>query len=162
MWKLDNSDEEFERYLLAFFVFDLTVLNTVERNIVLTRVGVEVIGLGFEIRGPFGVGGATPIDLHRVYQLDLPDLWRRLGELQREAGVRYEKLPWSVSPVKAAELVACKLPDPILLEPSMPYRFGLQLFDYHVLCPNIVDLQPWAKTSGGDVRSSPVRLRYLI
>jgi hypothetical protein len=158
----ETSERMYDDHGSSDPAFDVTVLNRAARSVVLTGVGVEFVSLGFYIEPIYGGGGASVIDRHRTYQLDLPDLWVRLGEIQRAAGVSYDRLPNKVEPVPAQELVTCKVPAPVLLEAGVPYRFGLQLFNYHLLCPNRATLRFWVRTDAGEDRSLPVCLQYFL
>jgi hypothetical protein len=128
-------------------IFDLTVMNVSGDPVVMTAVGIEVLDASCDRLLLLGGAGAAPLDLHRTYQLDLPDVWRALAE--KGDGMLREK-------------ARCRLPDPIVIESRRAYRFGLHLFDYTNCCPTGVVMQFWARTDRGDVRSSKVELNYTI
>jgi TIR domain/Protein of unknown function (DUF2934) len=137
-------------------IFDITLMNPRAEPILLTAVGIEAILLSCEGVMNLGGGGAEPVNLHRTYKLQLPDLWQALAEKQRELGADRSK------PVAVEERALCRLPDPILLEGYRPYRFALHLFDFVLYCPTEVQLFFWARTNRGEARSELARLSYVI
>jgi hypothetical protein len=128
-------------------IFDITVMNVSGDAVVLTAVGIEVLGASCDRILMLGGGGAAPLELHRTYQLDLPDVWRALAEKGSRA---------------MEERARCRLPDPIVIDSRRAYRFGLHLFDYTNCCPTGVTMKFWARTDRGDVRSSKAELSYTI
>jgi hypothetical protein len=137
-------------------IFDITILSAIEKPVLLTAVGIEVVKLSCSKMLILGGGGAQPVNLHRTYKLELPDLWRVLAEKQRELGAgRYES-------VDVDEYAYTRLPDPILFQGHRGYRFGLHLFDFVNYCPTDMELLFWVRTNQGDARSEPARLTYEI
>jgi len=137
-------------------IFDITVMNLRTEPVLLTAVGFEAILLSCDGVMNLGGGGAEPVNLHRTYTLQLPDLWQALAEKQRELGADRPKT------VTVEERALCRLPDPILLEGHRPYRFALHLFDFVNYCPTEVQLFFWARTNRGEARSELTRLSYVI
>ena len=163
VWKLQEPSEQFSG--LSFYgqtgwyedpVFDITIMSRHDKPLLLTSVGIQAVRLSLGGFMPIFGGGGQRLELDRTYNLPLPDLLRSLAEKQRALG-----LSWGDA-VEVDELAYCRLPDPILIEPYRPYRFGLQLFDYINFCPTEVELYFWAKTDRGEARSERARLSFGI
>ncbi len=137
-------------------ILDVTIINRSPESRLLSSVGIVVVGASHAARLDLGGGGAEPVDLHRTYQLPLPDVRRLLAEAQRAACA--VECPW----VDLEGDSTCRLPDPILIEAGRASRYGLHLFDYTDYCPTEVELVLWARTDAGEVRSDRLRLSYLI
>jgi hypothetical protein len=130
-------------------IFDIVVINRSAEPLLLLAVGIEVVAASCKSWVILGGRSAEPLDLHRTYQLDLPDVWLALARSVKQG-----------KPV--SETSSCRLPDPILFEARRPYRFGLQLFEYTDCCPPEVDLYFTARTDRGEARSLTASLRYTL
>jgi hypothetical protein len=64
-------------------IFDIVVVDRGDRPVLLSAVGIEAVQLGCEGVLDLGGGGAGPLNLHRTYQLPLPDLWQALARRKR-------------------------------------------------------------------------------
>jgi len=129
-------------------VFDVVIMNRSAEPVLLLAVGIEVVAASFLSHDLMG-GVASIVNLHRTYQLDLPDVWAALARSVRDGKRIYETS-------------SCQLPDPVLIEARRPYRFGLHLFDYNNCCPTEVDLHFTGRTDRGKAVSLLVGLRYNV
>jgi TIR domain/Protein of unknown function (DUF2934) len=137
-------------------VFDITITNKQNHPLLVTAVGIEVTRLQFDKINIMGGDAVQTVALHRTYKLPLPDLWKELAvKLKDTQGEMHD-------PVEVIELVYCRLPDPVIIEPGRYYRYGLHLFNYVEFFPNSVDFRYWAKTDAGQARSAIAELCFEI
>lgn len=129
--------------------FDVTIMNLSDRAVVLSAVGLEVLTVDSVEIGFGGAVVSTEIELSQILLLELPDMWAPL------AGA--SKLPVDVH----GESI-CRLPSPVLMQAGAPYRFGLCLFDYWSLMPNVARVRFLVETGLDSHTSHPVLLTYTL
>ncbi|SRR5258707_821967 len=121
-------------------VFDITLLNTASRPLILTRIGIEITLVShsstLSIRPH-----ASKIEVARSYTLNVPDILTLCG-------------PFGDEPATLQEVVVLDLSDPIYMPAEAPFRYGLVLRDYCRHMPQEVYLHLWAQTDAGIARSA--------
>lgn len=137
-------------------IFDITIINTLDKPVLLTAVGLKIVQVRCEGMKIMGGDRVQTVNLHRTYKIGLPDMWSALALKLREIGLKYDHA------INVNELAKCRLPDPVFIEPYRPYRYGLHLFDYVSFCPNYLELRFWARTDKGECLSEKATLTYSI
>lgn len=127
---------------------DVTIMNQSTVPLVLTKIGIEIIGVA-QIPDGYGDGVPTKVRKMDSYVLELPDVRAMLND----------KFPGLESwerkgPVTLDLLVPMFLPDPVLIPAMTPYRYGLLLESYTEKMPNHSLIRAWALTSVGDATST--------
>lgn len=136
--------------------FDITLVNRGDEPVLLTAVGVEFLAARTNMLIMGGGASSDVVHLHRIYRLELPDVWAALAAAEKASP------PASGQLSAIRELAYCRLPDPVLMQGQAPYRYGLDLFDYPQLCPDYVELCFWIRTDAGEFRSPRASLHYLL
>jgi hypothetical protein len=129
--------------------FDITLLSTTTKPVILTDIGVEIVSVAHAI--PIGAPGGGPksvkIELAGSYTIDMPDVRGKIKD-----GRWWDNF----SPIDWNEIVSVRLPDPIYVQAEAPYRYGLLLHRYSERMPNAVILRMWIRTHQGQERSREI------
>jgi hypothetical protein len=134
--------------------FDIVIMSMTERPIVITGLGIEIIGV-FSSPGAGGGGVGPPtslkIEVQGAYELDMPDIFSEFVHLTDDYG-RYDLQ-------RLNRVVSTRLIDPIYMQPQSVFRYKLMLKNFSASMPinNLIRL--WVKTNDGDVRS---RIIYMV
>jgi len=114
--------------------------------VLLTALGVEVVSAAHitYIAGT-RVPKAVKVRKEATYTIEVPDLWTKLGRLER-------------APIDLHALVSTRVADPVYLEVMAPFRYGLYLERYIQHLPNRTILRLWARTNRGEEQSQELYL----
>jgi hypothetical protein len=133
---------------------DVVVMNMTERPLVVTDLGIEIIGLS----SGGGAGGGVidhpvslRIEMQGAYELDMPDIFSEFAHLIDDSG-EYEVLNLN-------RVISTRLPDPIYMQPQSVFRYVLTLKNFGENMPNRSFIRLWIRTSGGNAES---RILYMF
>lgn len=131
---------------------DVTVMNKSTAPLVLTKIGMEIIAVA-HIPEAYGDGTPTKIPKTDLHVLELPNVREMLNS-------KFPDLGWwePKGPVVLDLHVSTFLPDPILLPPGTPYRYGFSLANYVTKMPNHSLIRAWALTSDGAATSNRLHI----
>ncbi len=164
---------------------DVTVLNLASRPLMLTHVGIELVELSPSFDQLMGddflysdtrcAPAARKVEKQDAYVIEGREIFRWLRAhvmgVMRRRNVRGGAAARGVSDVTdagaalgdgeagvvtAGEVVWMQLDDPIHIESSAPYRFGMIVLDVRQYLPRHLILRLTARTQLGDHHSSPI------
>jgi hypothetical protein len=169
--------------------FDVTIINTSSRPVLLTAVGVEIVCMGvvIQITSAEGAVTARPRSAGSILGT-LEELLEKTGEaglprsvkVKRDGDyavkisdvwslIRADKESWKNSMKRSDDfglrielhdvLIKCRLPDPIYLQTEAPHRFALLLKGYCKQLPQHVVIRLFAQTNYGDSKSAQIYLK---
>lgn len=168
-----------EKVIGADPTFDITIINTDRRPVLVTSIGVEIVSVGFlapVIKGL--VAGALPravkVEKHDSHTIMVPDIWSllavnekwvhwnekwssALGSLNDHPEKGLPGLSKTIS-IDLNHIVSIRPPEPLYLQREAPYRYGLVLKGY-VTMPAHVVLRMWILTNSGESRSEEIYLK---
>lgn len=125
--------------------FDITLLNTTPRPVLLTRVGIVIETIAHtSTLSP--LPRAVAISVDRLYTLPMPPILSQSGPFEDE------------EPLSLHQIISMDLPDPIYLPAHAPYRYSLLLADYCQHMPQETDFSLWLQTNSGQEQSSLLHL----
>lgn len=137
--------------------FDITLLNTTRRPIILTGLGIELVSMALVFSLPGGGPRSYTVPLDASYTIDIPNMeesldwrkgWQRIGS-------SYHYIP----PIQLNKVLSLRLPDPICIPPQATFRYTLLLAHSRHLA-NSTLLGLWVQTHEGEVRSHGLYLSF--
>ena len=151
-------------YLASFVggadpLLDVTLLNTSEKPVICSAVGIEILRVMHDpIRGL--LPGAAKIPRSGYYQIKIPNILSKIRDIriQRISLNRFISPDRFHEPIDVSETVWHTLPDPIYLERGAPYRFGLLLKYYSIRMPTLARVRLCVSTDQEICRSSLIDL----
>jgi hypothetical protein len=150
---LSNQENQLSFYLcdakhLSDPGFDITLLNTTSRPLILTKVGIEIDSashpLTLSVRPH-----ASRIERATSYAIELPDVLTDNG-------------PFDDEPSSLHKVISIDIPDPIYMPAEAPFRYGLLLHNYCQHMPQETNICMWIQTSAGIAMSSLIHLSLVI
>lgn len=133
-------------YLNAFAYcsprFDITLLNTTNKPVVLNDVGIEIVSVAHvDTSLPGGIPQSVKVKATESYTIPMPHIPSDIIKASY------------VQPVDLYEVVSIPVPDPIYLQAKAPFRYTLLLHDYVKRVPNKTILRMWLRTNQSQERS---------
>jgi hypothetical protein len=130
--------------------FDVTLLNTMRRPIILTAIGIELVSMALVFALPGGGPRAYTVPIDASYTIDIPDVRKSLDRMKMQ---RVRSSYHYIPPVQMNKVLSIRLPDPICIPPRATFRYTLLLAHYEEHMPNSTLLCLWLQTHEGQERS---------
>lgn len=126
--------------------FDVTIINQCDQPILIIALGVRVWEIANRPRHLLGIPEALPVFQSDFYTVEIPNVLAP-HDIEKDFG-----------PFDVGVTALMRLPDPIYMQPSAPYRYGLLLKGYDGHVPNRCRISLVAVTNVGEAVSPKVEM----